>query len=264
MDLRDWTEEGIDRTRLGRLGVGYVLGAAGIIGALGFFAATAKGNQASEEDVIEVALATLPEEPEPEEPEPEEPEPEPVAAPAPVTPAARAPRPGPKLPQLDTPDAIPDDAPAEEDPSDSPDSGADPYEDGIGDGTGVGTGNQTAPAPGPAPAPKPKPKPKPKKKPKKKKPIRVTEDVTPPAPISQSMPAYPSAAKAAGVEGTVIVTYVVTESGSVTGVRAVRGPAELRGVCEAAVRRWKFKPAMLDGRPVSVRRVARFPFRIKT
>ena len=78
------------------------------------------------------------------------------------------------------------------------------------------------------------------------------------------MPSYPSAAKSAGIEGTVIVAYVVTESGAVSSVKAVRGPAELRGVCEAAVRGWKFKPAMLDGRPVSVRRIARFPFHIKT
>lgn len=162
---------------------------------------------------------------------------------------------------METPTEIPDDAPEETEATDGASSGGDPYEDGGGDGVGVGTGR---PGPSPAPAPKPKPKAKPKPKPKPNKPIRVTEDVTPPVPINQGMPAYPSAAKAAGVEGTVIVTYVVTESGAVSGVVAVRGPAELRGVCEAAVRGWRFQPAQLDGRPVSVRRIARFPFRIKT
>ena len=100
--------------------------------------------------------------------------------------------------------------------------------------------------------------------PRKKKAIRVTEDVTPPVALSQGMPAYPAAARTAGVEGTVIVTYVVTEAGEVTAVKAVRGPPELMAVCEAAVRSWRFKPAVLDGTPVAVRRTARFPFRIKT
>jgi protein TonB len=61
-----------------------------------------------------------------------------------------------------------------------------------------------------------------------------------------------------------VVSYVVTESGAVAAVKAVRGPAELRAACVAAVQSWRFKPAMLDGQPVAVRRVAQFPFRIKT
>ena len=94
--------------------------------------------------------------------------------------------------------------------------------------------------------------------------VRVTEDVTPPVPVAQPMPAYPSEAKARGVEGTVVVKYVVTAAGTVSNVRAVRGPAELRTACEAVVRSWRFTPAVLDGQPVAVSRVAQFPFRIRT
>ncbi len=79
-----------------------------------------------------------------------------------------------------------------------------------------------------------------------------------------SRPGYPPDAKAQGIEGTVIIKYVVTVSGAVSNVRVIRGPAALRAVCVAAVRSWRFKPAQLDGRPVSVSRIARFPFRIKT
>ena len=100
--------------------------------------------------------------------------------------------------------------------------------------------------------------------PKPTGPIRVTENVTPPVSLSQPAPAYPAAAKAAGVEGTVIVKYAVGADGSVTVAKAVRGPQELRAACEAAVKSWRFKPAMLDGAAVSVWRIARFPFRIKT
>jgi TonB family protein len=82
--------------------------------------------------------------------------------------------------------------------------------------------------------------------------------------MAMPRPSYPAAAKAEGIEGTVIIKYVVTESGQVTNVRVVRGPQALRAVCVAAVKRWRFKPAKLEGRPVAVHRVARFPFRIRT
>ena len=64
--------------------------------------------------------------------------------------------------------------------------------------------------------------------PKKKGPIRVTENVTPPNPLSQAMPSYPADAKAQGIQGLVIVRYIVSETGQVTRAQAVRGPAELR------------------------------------
>ena len=248
MDLTGWTEKGVDRTRLRRLGFGYLVGAGCLAAAVTFAAATAASRQEPDE-IIDVELASLPME---EEPEPEpapEPEPEPVATPSP----------GPRLPQLTTPTEVPDDAPAEKDPSDSADGAGDPYADGAGDGR-AGLGGPAAPPPPPPPPPPPtKPKPKPKAKV-----VRVTEDVTPPVPIAQSMPSYPSGAKAAGVEGTVVVKYVVTASGAVASVRAVRGPAELRATCEAVVRGWRFAPAILDGQPVAVSRIAQFPFRIKT
>ncbi len=95
-------------------------------------------------------------------------------------------------------------------------------------------------------------------------PIRVTEEVTPPKAISMQAPSYPAEAKAAGVEGLVVIQYVVTESGEVRDVQVVRGPPELVAVCVSAVKSWRFTPAMKEGLPVAVHRIARFPFRIKT
>jgi protein TonB len=77
-------------------------------------------------------------------------------------------------------------------------------------------------------------------------------------------PAYPPAARSAGIEGTVVVSYVVGENGSVTEARVVRGPPELADACLQAVRGWRFSPAMSDGRPVAVKRSARFPFKLRT
>jgi protein TonB len=92
----------------------------------------------------------------------------------------------------------------------------------------------------------------------------VTENVTPPVALSQSPPPYPETAKASGVQGTVIVKYAVAADGSVSLAKAVRGPSELRSICEETVKSWRFKPALLAGSAVSVWRIARFPFRLKS
>jgi len=104
-----------------------------------------------------------------------------------------------------------------------------------------------------------------KKRKKKKKPLRESEvdQHAKPAPAN-ARPAYPSDAKAAGIEGTVILKYIVTERGTVANVRVLRGPESLRNACIAAVRRWRFEPALKNGRPVPVYRMARIPFHIRT
>ena len=67
-------------------------------------------------------------------------------------------------------------------------------------------------------------------------------------------PAYPPAARAAGIEGQVTVSYDVTAAGRVAN--AVVVAAEPHGVFEqaalAAVRSWRFRPATERGVPVSV------------
>lgn len=202
-----------------------------------------------EEEPIEVALVEAPEEP------PPPPEPEPVAA---TAEAAAAPAPGPRRVQVATPTAVPDGPPPETDP------GADPYRGDPGppaEGPAGGGGPPASTGTGVA---RPAAPPPPAAAPKAAGPVRVTDDVEPPKPLSMASPPYPAAAKAAGVEGTVVVAYVVTESGAVEGARVVRGPPELAESCLAAVRGWRFTPAMAGGRPVAVKRSARFPFRLRT
>jgi protein TonB len=102
--------------------------------------------------------------------------------------------------------------------------------------------------------------------PKVKKPVPVSEGMTPPEPIVKLVkPEYPADAKAAGLEGTVVIRYVVSEQGEVTEVRAMKGPPELHAVCVAAVKAMRFKPALdADGKPVMVVRYMKFPFKLRT
>ena len=70
---------------------------------------------------------------------------------------------------------------------------------------------------------------------------------------SGAEPAYPPAAKAAGIEGYVIVRYDVNAAGAVENASVVEGaPA---GVFDAAalasVRRWRFEPRRVNGAAVA-------------
>jgi protein TonB len=60
----------------------------------------------------------------------------------------------------------------------------------------------------------------------------------------------------------IVVKFVVTESGDVTGVTIVRGHPLFDAVVLATVKTWKYKPALVAGKPVAVFRVAKIPFRI--
>jgi periplasmic protein TonB len=252
MDFDAWTTRGSDPIRQKRLAVGYTIGSIGAAAVVTLVALTAAGivqPLEQDEQILDVQLATEPEpEPEPElAPEPE-PEPEPEAHPAP-------PRPGPVMPAMVAPTEVPDDTPAEAAAdSDNPYGAGDPYAYGAGSAGTPEPKRAVVEPPPPPPPPAPKPQ----------GPIRITENVTPPSPVAMPHPPYPAEAKAAGVEGTVVVRFVVAESGAVLNVQAIRGPADLRAICEATVRTWRFSPARLDGQPVSVIKTAPFRFRLRT
>ena len=74
----------------------------------------------------------------------------------------------------------------------------------------------------------------------------------PPVPVSQPQPDYPETARRARVEGKVILQAVITESGTVESVKVLRSNPLLDEAAIAAVRRWRYKPATLDGQPVKV------------
>ena len=73
-------------------------------------------------------------------------------------------------------------------------------------------------------------------------------------------PSYPALARTARISGVVTVYVVVNESGEVETVSRVDGPAQLQAAASDAVRRWKFKPTVIDGQPVRVSGYINFNF----
>lgn len=75
-----------------------------------------------------------------------------------------------------------------------------------------------------------------------------------PAPLRTFAPDYPSALRAAKVNGVVSVVVVVDESGEVLASEVSKSThEEFKEPALDAIRRWKFKPAKLDGKNVKVR-----------
>jgi protein TonB len=94
--------------------------------------------------------------------------------------------------------------------------------------------------------------------------LRVGGAVSRPEIITQIKPVYTELARRARVTGTVIVEAIIDTSGNVTNVRVLKGlPMGLDKAAVDAVQRWRFKPAMLEGRPVRVYYVLTVNFQVQ-
>ena len=86
-----------------------------------------------------------------------------------------------------------------------------------------------------------------------------------PVALSRPGPIYPREWIGEGRTGTVNVEFFIDESGQVRFPRVVSGPDEFLGAAAvAAVKEWRFEPALHQGRPVLVRAQQAFYFRVET
>jgi len=84
-------------------------------------------------------------------------------------------------------------------------------------------------------------------------PIRVGGDVAPPVKITSPPPQYTEIARKARVQGVVIVEAIIDKQGNVTNVKILKGlPMGLDTAAADAVKKWRFEPATLNGKPVAV------------
>jgi protein TonB len=83
-------------------------------------------------------------------------------------------------------------------------------------------------------------------------PIRVGGSIQPPRKIASPPPVYPSIARAARVEGIVVLEAVIADDGTVREVRVLRSIPLLDAAAVDAVRQWRFTPTLLNGEPVPV------------
>lgn len=70
-------------------------------------------------------------------------------------------------------------------------------------------------------------------------------------PIVQSGPVYPEVARRAKVSGSVLLDVQIDDQGKVVKATPVSGPAILQSAAIAAVAKWRYKPASINGVNVS-------------
>ena len=84
-------------------------------------------------------------------------------------------------------------------------------------------------------------------------PILVGGDVARPLGIHTPRPDYTELARRARIQGSVILQVTLDAAGEVTDVKVLRGlPMGLTESAERTVRQWRYHPATLNGKPVSV------------
>jgi protein TonB len=92
-------------------------------------------------------------------------------------------------------------------------------------------------------------------------------DITPPVLIASSRvyPRYPELARKAGVQASVILLVVIDAAGRVGSIEVMSAPDPRYGFDLAtieAVKQWRYRPALLGGRPVAVQASITFEFSI--
>jgi protein TonB len=79
------------------------------------------------------------------------------------------------------------------------------------------------------------------------------------API---LPVYPGIAKAAHVEGSVVVEAVISRQGTIESLHVVSGPQMLQNAALEAIRAARYQPYRLNGEPTEVQTTITVNFRM--
>ena len=80
-------------------------------------------------------------------------------------------------------------------------------------------------------------------------PGRPKSELVPATLLSRVAPTFPAIARQMGVYGAVRLNVTVSPEGTVSAVRVISGDGQLQRAAVAAVRQWRYKPAMLNGQP---------------
>lgn len=135
--------------------------------------------------------------------------------------------------------------------TEGPGNGGDP--NGSPDGVPGGTG-PVVPAP-PPPPPEPPPT---------STVMSFTGDMQRPVLISgPSQPEYPQNAKSERIEGIVIARCVITAEGDLNSCAIIKGHPFLNPAVEAMLAKQRYRPLLYNGKPVSVRYVFQFNFKLQ-
>jgi periplasmic protein TonB len=119
---------------------------------------------------------------------------------------------------------------------------------GLPAGIGIGDSN------GPAVSVRPEPKPAGR--------LRISSGVSEGMLLAPIRPMYPTIAKAAGVQGTVVVEAIISRTGTIESLHVVSGPMMLQNAALEAIREARYRPYLLNGEPTEVQTTITVNFRM--
>jgi protein TonB len=88
--------------------------------------------------------------------------------------------------------------------------------------------------------------------PKQVGPVHLSSGVVAGMIISRPDPVYPAIAKAAHVQGAVILHAIISKQGTIENLSVISGNGMLVNAAKDAVQRWRYRPYLLNGEPVEV------------
>jgi len=94
-------------------------------------------------------------------------------------------------------------------------------------------------------------------------PVAVGGDVKQAKLISSVPPVYPPMAKTQHISGAVMIDALIDANGRVTTMKVISGPTLLQEAAKDALKQWKYQPAMLDGKSVSMHLTVTIQFRLQ-
>jgi len=74
--------------------------------------------------------------------------------------------------------------------------------------------------------------------------------ITPAEPIYKKAPEYPKTARQLGASGVVEIEATISVDGKVKNAKVIQGNPMLQKPALEAVSEWRYKPALLNGKPV--------------
>ncbi len=93
--------------------------------------------------------------------------------------------------------------------------------------------------------------------------LKVGGDVKEPVLLNRVQPAYPEEARKNRIQGSVILSTIVDDKGNVEKVEPVESPDPLlTDAAIEAVRKWTYRPATKNGKPVKVRMTVTVAFKL--
>ncbi len=93
--------------------------------------------------------------------------------------------------------------------------------------------------------------------------LRISTGAAKGLKIHDVQPKYPQDARARGIEGDVLLQATIDTQGNLTNLKVVQGEPILVEASMDAVKKWKYRPYIYEGKPVEVDTTIRIEFHMR-